>query len=34
MSLAAAFNWCASAAIIFPRRHQTEFVRCMFDCKK
>jgi uncharacterized membrane protein YphA (DoxX/SURF4 family) len=32
MTLAAAFNWCASAAIIFLRRHQTEFIRCMFDC--
>ncbi|NBB78174.1 MAG: hypothetical protein GVY36_01830 [Verrucomicrobia bacterium] len=34
MTLAAALNWCASAAIIFLRRHQTEFVRCMFDCAR
>jgi len=34
MTLAAAFNWCASAAILFLRRHQTEFIRCMFDCDK
>jgi len=31
MTLAAAFNWCGSAAILFLRRHQTEFVRCMFE---
>lgn len=31
MTLAAAFNWCASAVILFLRRRQTEFVRCMFD---
>ena len=31
MTLAAAFNWCGSAAILFLRRDQTEFIRCMFE---
>ena len=31
MTLAAAFNWCGSAGILFLRRHQTEFIRCMFE---
>lgn len=34
MTLAAAFNWCASAAIIFLRRNQIEFIRCMFACEQ
>ncbi|MFU8849272.1 MAG: DoxX family protein [Opitutales bacterium] len=34
MTLAAAFNWCASAAILFLRRNQIEFIRCMFDCDR
>jgi len=34
MTLAAAFNWCASAAVLFLRRRQIEFVRCMFDCER
>lgn len=34
MTLAAAFNWCASAAILFLRRNQIEFIRCMFDCEQ
>lgn len=33
MTLGAAFNWCASAAILFFRRHQIEFVRSMFACR-
>lgn len=34
MTLTAAFNWCASAAILFLRRNQIEFVRCMFACEQ
>jgi len=34
MTLAAAFNWCASATILFLRRRQIEFVRCMFACER
>lgn len=34
MTLAAAFNWCAAAAILYLRRHQIEFVRCMFACER
>jgi uncharacterized membrane protein YphA (DoxX/SURF4 family) len=33
MTLAAAYNWCASTAILLLRRHQIEFIRCMFACK-
>lgn len=31
MTLAAVFNWCGSAVILFLRRRQTEFIRCMFE---
>ncbi len=31
MTLAATFNWCGSAVILYLRRHQTEFIRCMFE---
>lgn len=34
MTLAAAFNWCGSAVILYLRRHQTVFIRCMFACKE
>ena len=34
MTLAATFNWCGSAAILYLRRHQTEFIRCMFEREK
>ena len=34
MTLAATFNWCGSTAILFLRRHQTEFIRCMFERDK
>jgi len=32
MTIAAAFNWIASTAIIFLRHRQIEFVRQMFSC--
>jgi hypothetical protein len=32
MTLAATFNWLASAAIIILRHHQVEFIRRMFAC--
>ncbi len=30
MTVAAATNWCAAALILLLRRHQIEFIRCMF----
>lgn len=33
-TLAATFNLCACTAILLLRRHQIEFIRCMFECQQ